>query len=77
LQIVDEQQQNVPQGEVGEILVKGPNVFKGYWKNPKATAAALKEGWFLTGDLGRFDAEGYLYVVDRKKEMIIRGGENI
>lgn len=77
LQIVDDRGNEVPQGEVGEVLIKGPNIFKGYWKNPVATAESLKEGWLYTGDLGRFDEEGYLYVVDRKKEMVIRGGENV
>jgi acyl-CoA synthetase (AMP-forming)/AMP-acid ligase II len=77
LKIVNDRGEEAPPGEVGEILIKGPNVFKGYWRNPEATAESLKEGWFYTGDLGRFDEEGYLYVVDRKKEMVIRGGENI
>jgi O-succinylbenzoate-CoA ligase len=77
LKIVNDQSEEVPQGEVGEILIRGPNIFKGYWRKPEATAESLKEGWFYTGDLGRFDEEGYLYVVDRKKEMVIRGGENI
>lgn len=77
LKIVNDRGEEVPQGEVGEILLKGPNVFKGYWRNPQATVESLKEGWLYTGDLGRFDEEGYLYVVDRKKEMVIRGGENV
>ena len=77
LRIVDDRENDLPQGEVGEVLIKGPNIFKGYWNNPQATAASLKNGWFFTGDLGRFDSEGYLYVVDRKKEMVIRGGENV
>jgi len=77
LKIVNDQSEEIPQGEVGEILIQGPNIFKGYWRKPEATAESLKEGWFYTGDLGKFDEEGYLYVVDRKKEMVIRGGENI
>jgi len=77
LKIINDRGEEVPQGEVGEILIQGPNVFKGYWRNPEATAESLKEGWLCTGDLGRFDEEGYLYVVDRKKEMVIRGGENV
>lgn len=77
LKIIDEMGSEVPQGKVGEILIKGPSIFKGYWRNPEATAESLRDGWFHTGDLGRFDEEGYLYVVDRKKEMVIRGGENI
>jgi len=77
LKIIDDGGEEIPQGEVGEILIKGSNVFKGYWRNPGGTAESLREGWLYTGDLGRFDEEGYLYVVDRKKEMVIRGGENI
>jgi long-chain acyl-CoA synthetase len=77
LMIIDDRGNEVPPGEVGEILIKGPNIFKGYWGKVQATAESLREGWFYTGDLGRFDEEGYLYVVDRKKEMVIRGGENI
>jgi long-chain acyl-CoA synthetase len=77
LKIVNDRGQEVSPGEVGEILIKGPNIFKGYWRKPEATAESLRDGWFYTGDLGRFDEEGYLYVVDRKKEMVIRGGENI
>ncbi|NMG31059.1 acyl-CoA synthetase [Aromatoleum evansii] len=64
-------------GVSGEILVRGPNVMAGYWNNPQATAAALKDGWFHTGDMGHFDADGWLWVDGRKKEMIISGGENI
>lgn len=77
LRIIDDRGKEVPQGEVGEILIKGSNIFKGYWGKPEATAESLREGWLYTGDLGRFDGEGYLYVVDRKKEMVIRGGENV
>src|SRR5690625_826910 len=64
-------------GEVGEIVVKGPQVMKGYWNNEEETANVLKDGWFFTGDLGYMDEEGYFYVVDRKKDMIIAGGFNI
>ena len=64
-------------GEVGEICVKGPQVMKGYLRNPEETKRTIQNGWLYTGDLGRFDEEGYLYIVDRKKDMIIRGGENI
>jgi long-chain acyl-CoA synthetase len=68
---------DLPAGEVGEIWLKGPTVVRGYFNNPEATAAAFRDGWFATGDLGRLDDEGYLYVVDRLKDVIIRGGENI
>jgi fatty-acyl-CoA synthase len=67
----------VTQGATGEILVRGPNVMSGYWRAPQETAAALVDGWFHSGDMGHQDAEGYLYVDGRKKEMIISGGENI
>ncbi|WP_210364982.1 long-chain-fatty-acid--CoA ligase [Bacillus sp. REN3] len=67
----------LPQGEVGEVAVKGPQVMKGYWNRPEETAMVLKDGWLLTGDLGYMDEEGYFYIVDRKKDMIIAGGYNI
>jgi long-chain acyl-CoA synthetase len=67
----------VPAGEVGEICIRGHNLMKGYWARPEATAEAIPDGWFRTGDLGRIDEDGYYYIVDRKKEMIIRGGYNV
>jgi len=67
----------LPYGETGEIVVKGPAVIKEYWENPEATKEALGQGWLRTGDMGRFDEEGYLYIVGRKKDMIISGGLNI
>lgn len=67
----------LPQGEVGEVAVKGPQVMKGYWNRPEETAAILQDGWLLTGDMGYMDEEGYFYIVDRKKDMIIAGGYNI
>ncbi|SHI19790.1 long-chain acyl-CoA synthetase [Desulfosporosinus lacus DSM 15449] len=73
----DQNNQSVPQGEVGEIVLKGPGLFKGYWKMPEATEEALVDGWFHTGDLARVDEDGYIYVVDRKKHMLICGGYNI
>ena len=68
---------DVPAGEVGEIAIRGHNVMKGYWGKPEATAEAIPDGWFRTGDLARVDDDGYYYIVDRKKEMIIRGGYNV
>ena len=67
----------LPPGEVGEIAIKGPQVMKGYWNRPEDTAMTFNDGWFLTGDLGYMDENGYFYVVDRKKDMIIAGGYNI
>ncbi|MEG0473734.1 MAG: long-chain-fatty-acid--CoA ligase [Solibacillus sp.] len=67
----------LPPGEIGEIAIKGPQVMKGYWNRPEDTAATFADGWFLTGDLGYMDEEGYFYVVDRKKDLIIAGGFNI
>ena len=64
-------------GEVGEIAIRGHNVMKGYWRKPDATAAAIPDGWFRTGDLARIDEDGYFFIVDRKKELIIRGGYNV
>jgi len=75
--IADNQNNPLAQGEVGEIVVKGPGLFKGYWNMPEATSDALIEGWFHTGDLGRVDEDGYLYIVDRKKDMLICGGYNV
>jgi long-chain acyl-CoA synthetase len=66
-----------PLGEVGEIAIRGHNVMKGYWNRPEATTAAIRDGWFHTGDLARADADGFYYIVDRKKDMIIRGGYNV
>jgi fatty-acyl-CoA synthase len=75
--IVDPDDNDCPVGEVGELVVKGPNVFVGYWNRPEETKQAIRDGWFYTGDLARMDEEGFLYIVDRKKDMIISGGENI
>lgn len=77
LDIWDESGRSLPSGEAGEIVLRGPKVFKGYWRDPDATAAAFAGGWFHTGDIGVRDGEGYLYIVDRLKDMIVSGGENI
>jgi fatty-acyl-CoA synthase len=75
--VVDENMNDVPVGEVGEIVYRAPTLMSGYWNNPAATAEAFAGGWFHSGDLVRMDEEGYVWVVDRKKDMIISGGENI
>lgn len=75
--IVDEAGRDVPTNSIGELILYGPTVCNGYWRNPVATAQALQKGWFYTGDLARVDAEGYFYIVDRKKDMYISGGENV
>jgi len=74
---IDTGEQEVPQGEPGELLVKGPYVMKEYWNNPEKTKAELKDGWLSTGDIVTMDEDGYLFIVDRKKDMIIAGGYNI
>jgi acyl-CoA synthetase (AMP-forming)/AMP-acid ligase II len=75
--IVDERGRDVPKGEAGELAVRGPGVMKEYYKNPEATAKTLVDGWLLTGDMARFDEDGFIWLVDRKKDIIITGGENI
>lgn len=77
VKIVDDEDNELPVDEVGEICVRGPNVMKGYLNQPEATAEAMKGGWFHTGDLGRIDEDGYVFIVDRKKDMIIVGGINV
>ncbi len=77
MRVVDNSDHAVPQGEVGEIVIRGPNVMKGYWHRPEATAEAIRDGWFHSGDLARVDEDGYFYIVDRKKDLIIRGGYNV
>ncbi|MFQ5578651.1 MAG: long-chain fatty acid--CoA ligase, partial [Anaerolineae bacterium] len=77
IRVVDEDGHDTSPGEVGEIIIRGPHVMAEYWNNPTATAETVKDGWLSTGDLGKFDDEGYLYIVERKKDMIISGGENI
>jgi len=77
LDIWDEQHRSLPAGERGEVVLRGPKVFKGYWRDPEATEAAFAGGWFHTGDIGVRDDDGYLFIVDRLKDMILSGGENI
>lgn len=77
VRVGDEQGADVAPGDVGEVLLRGPKVFSGYWRDPDATEKAFVDGWFRTGDLGRLDEDGYLYIEDRKKDMIVSGGENI
>jgi len=69
--------QELPPGEVGELIIRGPQVMKGYWNMPEETAVTLRDGWLYTGDLASIDEEGYVTIVDRKKDMIIAGGYNI
>jgi acyl-CoA synthetase (AMP-forming)/AMP-acid ligase II len=77
IRIVDDEDREVPRGTVGQIVVRGPIVMQGYWNQPALTAAALKGGWMHTGDGGYMDDEGFVFVVDRIKDMIITGGENV
>jgi long-chain acyl-CoA synthetase len=77
MRLVDDEGADVPSGEVGEIAIRGENVMTGYWNRPEDTAKAIPDGWFRTGDLARQDEDGYFFIVDRKKEMIIRGGYNV
>ena len=77
MKVVDENDNEVPDGEPGEIVLRGENILKGYFKNPEATESAFRNGWFHTNDIGYRDRDGFFYIVDRKSDMIIRGGENI
>jgi acyl-CoA synthetase (AMP-forming)/AMP-acid ligase II len=77
IRVVDQDGAELPHGSVGEVVVRGPGVMLGYWNKPDATSAALRDGWMHTGDAGRLDANGYLYIVDRVKDMIVSGGENV
>ncbi len=77
IMVADESGIEVGVGELGEVCMRGPNVVKGYWNKPEATAATFRDGWLRSGDIGRIDEEGFLYIVDRAKDMVIRGGENV
>jgi fatty-acyl-CoA synthase len=77
VRIVDSRGKNVNPGEIGEIIVRGPILMSGYWKRPDLTKKAIKDGWLFTGDLARIDEDGFVYIVDRKKNMFISGGENV
>ena len=77
VRIVDADGNDLPDGSIGELWVRGPNVVAGYWNKPEATAASFTDGWFHTGDLARRDDRGFIFVVDRLKDVVIRGGENI
>jgi len=77
MRVFDEDDNEVAQGEVGEIVIRGHNIMKGYWQRPDATAEAMRGGWFHSGDMARVDEDGYFFIVDRKKDLIIRGGYNV
>ena len=78
MQVWDDDGNEVPQGEVGEIVIRGHNVMKGYWDRPEATGEAIDaDGWFRSGDMAKVDEDGYFFIVDRKKDLIIRGGYNV
>ena len=77
LAIADPDGDHLPPGATGEVLIRGPIIMPGYWNKPEATAETVSDGWLHTGDIGHLDEDGYLYITDRAKDMIIRGGENI
>ena len=77
VRIVDDEGRELPRGEIGELWIRGPNVAMGYWNQPDATAATFTEGWLHTGDIARIDQEGFIYIVDRAQDVVIRGGENV
>jgi long-chain acyl-CoA synthetase len=77
MKIVNDRDEELPPGREGEIVLRGPMVMKGYWKQPEATAEMIRNGWLHTGDIGYVDEDGYFFITDRKKDIIIKGGENI
>ncbi len=77
VRVIDGKGDDIPAGEIGEVIIKGPHIMKGYWNRPDATAETIKNGWLHSGDLATIDEEGFVYIQDRKKDMIISGGENI
>jgi len=77
VRITDDVGKEVPTGDTGEVCISGPILMAGYWNKPEATDEAIRDGWLHTGDLGHVDEDGFVYITDRKKDMIIRGGENI
>jgi acyl-CoA synthetase (AMP-forming)/AMP-acid ligase II len=77
VKVVDELGNDLPQGETGELWIRGPNVVRGYWGNPEATAQTFSDGWLHSGDIARVDDEGFVFILDRAKDMVIRGGENV
>jgi len=77
VRVVNDRGEDVQPGEIGEIIARGPNIMQGYWNKPDETDAAFRDGWFCTGDLATVDAEQFIFIVDRKKDMIITGGENV
>ena len=77
MKLVDDQGEDTAAGEVGEIAIRGENVMRGYWGRPDATAEAIPDGWFRSGDMAKQDEDGYFFIVDRKKDLIIRGGYNV
>jgi long-chain acyl-CoA synthetase len=77
IRVVDPSGHDLPPGEIGEVVVRGPNVMQGYWNKPEQTSDALRRGWYHSGDLGYMNAQGYVFLVDRAKDMIISGGENV
>jgi fatty-acyl-CoA synthase len=77
IKIIGDEGETLPRGEVGELLIRGPNITPGYWNKPEATESSFVDGWLKTGDAARFDEEGFIYIVDRWKDMYISGGENV